>query len=68
MTNLKAINFLTVVGSLSDSDIPRSISTTLRRHRKDGVVSYQTPQSLCAALHGHDRSVNAVHWSGTHGK
>ncbi|KAI3457029.1 hypothetical protein Pfo_013692 [Paulownia fortunei] len=55
-----------VVGSLSDSDVPHGILTTLRRHMKGSVVSNQTPKLLSAALNGHAKSVNAVQWSTTH--
>ncbi|PIN08862.1 WD40 repeat-containing protein [Handroanthus impetiginosus] len=55
-----------VVGSLSDSDIPYGILTTLRRHMKGSVVSSQTSHSLSTALGGHAKSVSAVQWSRNH--
>ncbi|KAL0306442.1 UNVERIFIED_CONTAM: hypothetical protein Sradi_6061500 [Sesamum radiatum] len=54
------------MGSLSDSDVPHGILTTLRRHMKGSAVSNQTPQSFSAALNGHVKPVNVVQWSTTH--
>ncbi|KAL3652505.1 hypothetical protein CASFOL_002186 [Castilleja foliolosa] len=53
-------------GSLSDSDLPHSILTALRRQAKSSVVSKQTHQSLSANLRGHVKSVNSLQWSKSH--
>ncbi|KAL3850798.1 hypothetical protein ACJIZ3_012680 [Penstemon smallii] len=53
-------------GSLSDTDLPHSILTTLRQRTKGSVVYGQASQSLSASLSGHVKSVNVVQWSTTH--
>ncbi|KAL8033671.1 hypothetical protein ABFX02_13G174400 [Erythranthe guttata] len=66
--NPNCVHTSQVLGSLSDSDVPHSISTKLRyRKKQNGVASYQKPPSLSAALDGHVKSVNAMQWSVTHG-
>ncbi|KAL2523637.1 Transducin/WD40 repeat-like superfamily protein [Abeliophyllum distichum] len=59
-------NSLPVLGSLSDSDLPYNILTTLRHRIKGGAQTAQTPQTLSIALNGHNKSVNTVQWSRTH--
>ncbi|KAL2245382.1 WD repeat-containing protein 25 [Sesamum indicum] len=54
------------MGSLSDSDVPHGILTTLKQHMKGSAVSNQTPRSLSSALNGHVKPVNGVQWSTTH--
>ncbi|KAL1546643.1 WD repeat-containing protein 25 isoform X2 [Salvia divinorum] len=49
-------------GSVSVTDVPRAILTTLQRRTK----ASQNLVSLSAALNGHTSSVNAVQWSTTH--
>ncbi|KAL8529841.1 hypothetical protein ACS0TY_007048 [Phlomoides rotata] len=54
------------IGSISDSDVPHEILTTLRRKMKGSVVSNRTTGQLSATMDGHSKSVNAVRWSPTH--
>ncbi|XP_022880123.1 WD repeat-containing protein 25-like [Olea europaea var. sylvestris] len=54
------------LGSLSDSDLPYTILTTLRNPIKGGARTAQIPKTLTIALYGHTKSVNTVQWSRTH--
>lgn len=55
-----------VLGSISDSNLPHHILSTLR-HRAEGRAQLgQISEKLTISLHGHTKAVNAVHWSTSH--
>ncbi|KAK9005033.1 hypothetical protein V6N11_042481 [Hibiscus sabdariffa] len=56
------------LGSISESDLPCDILSSMRRKPKGHTQLSQIPEKLNVALHGHAKAVNAVHWSPTHGQ
>ncbi|KAK8480718.1 hypothetical protein V6N12_062068 [Hibiscus sabdariffa] len=57
---------ITQSGSISESDLPCDILSSMRRKPKGHTQLSQIPEKLNVALHGHAKAVNAVHWSPTH--
>ncbi|KAF8409434.1 hypothetical protein HHK36_005510 [Tetracentron sinense] len=54
------------VGSISDSDLPCDILSSLRRQAKGKTQLGQIPERLSVALNGHTKAVNSIQWSPTH--
>ncbi|KAH1121006.1 hypothetical protein J1N35_004166 [Gossypium stocksii] len=57
---------LSVLGSISELDLPHDVLSSMRHKPKDRTQLSQIPGKLSVALHGHAKAVNAVHWSPTH--
>ncbi|XP_059661619.1 uncharacterized protein LOC132307774 [Cornus florida] len=55
-----------VVGSLSDSDLPHDILTSLRRQLKGHAQLGQRSERRSVALNSHSKAVNVVQWSTCH--
>ncbi|KAK8622830.1 hypothetical protein V6N13_117730 [Hibiscus sabdariffa] len=55
-----------VLGSISESDLPHDVRSSIRHRPKGRTQLSQIPEKLTIALHGHAKAVNAVHWSPTH--
>ncbi|KAL4272182.1 hypothetical protein GQ457_13G002830 [Hibiscus cannabinus] len=55
------------LGSISESDLPRDVLSSMWRKPKGHTHLSQIPEKINAALHGHAKAVNAVHWSPTPG-
>ncbi|XP_015953887.1 uncharacterized protein LOC107478267 [Arachis duranensis] len=53
-------------GSISDADIPRNVLSLLKNKPKCHQRLNPIPEKLSAALCGHTKAVNAIHWSSTH--
>ncbi|OMO80469.1 hypothetical protein CCACVL1_12938 [Corchorus capsularis] len=54
------------LGSISDLDLPHDIRSSMRHNPKGRMQPNQLPEKLSIILHGHEKAVNAVHWSPTH--
>ncbi|XVF34122.1 hypothetical protein REPUB_Repub18cG0030400 [Reevesia pubescens] len=55
-----------VLGSISDVDLPRDVLSSMRHKPKGCTQLIQIHEKLSVALLGHEKAVNAVHWSPTH--
>ncbi|GLU23513.1 hypothetical protein SLE2022_395110 [Rubroshorea leprosula] len=55
-----------VMGSISDSDLPHDIPSLLRQKTNGHAQLSQISERLSCALHGHTKAVNAIHWSPSH--
>ncbi|XP_043689982.1 WD repeat-containing protein 25 [Telopea speciosissima] len=55
-----------VVGSISESDVPCGILSSLRRQAKGHAQLGQIPQRLSKVLRSHTNAVNSIQWSPTH--
>ncbi|WCJ31322.1 Transducin/WD40 repeat-like superfamily protein [Euphorbia peplus] len=54
-----------IVGSITDSELPRDILLSLRK-RKGSAQTSKISESLSIALHRHTKAVNALSWSQSH--
>ncbi|CAM8987432.1 unnamed protein product [Rhodiola kirilowii] len=52
-------------GSISDSNLPRDLSMSLKHHKTGGSFS-RLPERLSVSLNGHSHAVNTIQWSPTH--
>ncbi|MED6114051.1 hypothetical protein PIB30_076631 [Stylosanthes scabra] len=57
---------LSATGSISDDDIPRNVLSLLKKKPKCHQNPNSMPEKLSAALCGHTKAVNAIHWSSSH--
>lgn len=55
-----------VLGSISDSEIPRDVLSSLRQAKGRASLS-QIPKRLAVDLRSHTKAVNALDWSPSHG-
>lgn len=56
-----------VMGSISDSDLPRDILSSLRHQAKGRSQLGRISERLSVDLKSHKKSVNTIQWSPTHG-
>lgn len=56
------------MASISDSDLSRDISSSLRNQAKGHSQLVQISERLSVDLQSHKKSVNTIQWSPTHGK
>ncbi|KAA8523785.1 hypothetical protein F0562_010208 [Nyssa sinensis] len=55
-----------VIGSISDSDLPRDILSSLRHQAKGRAMLGQISERLSVSLNSHMKAVNVVQWSASH--
>ena len=55
------------MGSISDSDLPRDILSSLRNQAKGCSQLGRMSERLSVDLQSHKKSVSAIQWSPTHG-
>lgn len=59
--------FLSVFGSVSDSNLRRDISVSLRNKDKTRAMLGKASERMSVALNRHTKAVNSLHWSPSHG-
>ncbi|KAL3503354.1 hypothetical protein ACH5RR_037803 [Cinchona calisaya] len=55
-----------VLGTISESDLPRTVLSKLRHQTKGRANLGQIPEAVSITLHGHTKPVNTVQWSRSH--
>lgn len=55
-----------VFGSISDSNLPHDIMSSLRNQAEDRAQLGRISERLTITLRGHTKAVNAIHWSPSH--
>ncbi|KAK1284112.1 hypothetical protein QJS10_CPB21g00791 [Acorus calamus] len=55
-----------VIGSISESDLPREILSSLKSEEKSSKWSRKVTGKLSVVLRGHTKAINAIQWSQSH--
>uniref|UniRef100_A0A2N9HLE0 Uncharacterized protein n=1 Tax=Fagus sylvatica TaxID=28930 RepID=A0A2N9HLE0_FAGSY len=61
-----SLGWLAVLGSISDSNLPHDIMSSLRNQAEDRAQLGRISERLTITLRGHTKAVNAIHWSPSH--
>jgi hypothetical protein len=56
----------TVLGSISDSDVPRHVLSSVRHRPKGSSLQTEMPSRMSISLTGHTKAVTAIDWSTSH--
>lgn len=58
---------ISVLGSISDSDVPRHVLSSVRHRPKGSSLQTEMPSRMSISLTGHTKAVTAIDWSTSHG-
>lgn len=66
-TNLYEAFLISVLGSISDSDVPRHVLSSVTHRPKGSSLRTEMPSRMSISLTGHTKAVTAIDWSTSHG-
>ncbi|CAH8279659.1 unnamed protein product [Arabidopsis lyrata] len=64
--NQKPSSSPTVLGSISDSDVPRHVLSSVTHRPKGSSLRTEMPSRMSISLTGHTKAVTAIDWSTSH--